>query len=292
MKTFVNPPIAHPELDLGSGGTYGLAHIALKSEVYRDRLKSQKASGRYVLLDNAADELQVGMNGNAFYDLIMDVKPDEVIAPDVLQDAEATLKNTKQFLEEFKVPRGMKVMAVAQGRNFTEFLDCYTTWLEDPRVDVVGIPYDIEFRSNPFSSSDTEGPSRDKALNSYRRGFRRVELVGELCEKELVAKPIHLLGMNNLWELSLYQKFGEDRGVIFRNDTTAPFAAAFNDVSWESVICPLLARGPSDKNWPALDFDSKIESDELWDMVRTNLLAYFSAASDHEAMRALWEVTR
>lgn len=48
MKTSVNPPIGYPELDLGAF-SYGLAHEAINSDTYRERLKKISQSGRYLI---------------------------------------------------------------------------------------------------------------------------------------------------------------------------------------------------------------------------------------------------
>lgn len=274
MKTAVNPPESVPEWDLGSL-SYGLAHEALRSENYLQRLKDIAMGPRYLILDNGADELGVGLDGDEFYSLIQEVKPQEMILPDVIGDPFETLKRGRAFLD--RDLEGTTVMAVAQGLNFDEWINCYLSWTSDSRVDVIGVPYDIEFDVRPEQMGDL-----DQFTRTELRTLRRYNLVSYLSSHDLARKPVHLLGMNGLEEFRLHVVSGFP--FIRSNDTTAPFGSALAGRTWEDGDS-----GPRD--YPSLRFDaSREEMMKVGPSVFYNLLAYFSACNDLDALVNLTKV--
>ncbi len=126
MKAAVNVPTTLEPIELWDVGSYRytLAHEC-RSDRYLERAKRQDA--RYHILDNGADELGEGMSGSEYSSLINEIDPDELILPDVLGNTDETQKRGLSFLEELDRPAGMKVMAVAQGLQFNEWMNCYTT---------------------------------------------------------------------------------------------------------------------------------------------------------------------
>lgn len=273
MYCAVNPPIGYPELDLGTMA-YGLAHEALKSEEYRERLKTLAKEDRYLILDNGADETTVGMSGHDYYDLVTEIAPDEVIAPDVLGDAKATRKAFEEFwpwFEEYKTQREeelpVKLMVVVQGQSEEEWIREALQWANDDRVDVLGIPYDINFEVGEATSLP-----EDSDHISSKWAARRIALVEKLigdASLEEGTKMIHLLGMSNLEELAYYRDslLGQ---YIRSNDTTAPFAAASEGTVWSED-----SSGP--KNWSRLDFNLQ---DLNLQPTFLNLNHYFHAVGD------------
>lgn len=276
MKAAVNPPIAFPGLDVGSY-SYGLAHEALKSEVYRDRLREIAKSDRYLILDNGADETKIGMSGDPYYDLITDIQPNEIIAPDVLGKAEETREGFEKFwpwFEEYKTQAELnvpKLMAVVQGQNRLEWLKEAYSWVEDDRVDVIGIPYDINFSIEGVRAF----PPGERHLSNLW-GARRYELVLSVLRKMEslgIEKEVHLLGMSTLYELNNYREKGISE-EIRSTDTTAPFAAALDGYVWEKFDS-----GP--KVWKSLSFD--VEELPIKSSLK-NLVEYFTAVGDIHAL--------
>lgn len=268
MKCGVNPPFDFPEMNVGSI-VYGLAHEAQRDVWYRTHLQSCAESTRYTILDNGADELGTGMKGDEYAKLIREIKPDEIILPDVLGDTEQTLFNSQQFFEEYYHHLGYepKMMGVAQGLTFDDWERCYNRFAFWASVDVIGIPYDIEFDVPGCDASAIESKTQ-------RRALRRYELVRYLHLAQNTSKPIHLLGMNNLDELCHYR----DNGLSWRvrsNDTTAPFAAASEHRKW-------LGNRYEEKDWKALDFSVEW-SDEQEEIAWSNLYDYVSACGDLNA---------
>lgn len=286
MITAVNAPFKYPEYNQGTY-LYGLAHEVSRDDNYREFL-IQGAVDRYTILDNGADELGEGMQGEEYYDLIRTINPQEVICPDVLKDPEETLKRSDKFMEEVKedeLLRDRKFMMVAQGTEFYEYRDNFLLINnERPDIDVIGIPYDIDFRV-PWVKEDEEFETYHR---SRQRGMRRVKLIQFLLrlgyETNTPLKPIHLLGFNNLAEMKFYRDYThllpEDQKHVLRStDTTAPFAAASEDKLWDdNLTLP--------KDWEALDFN--VEWDNRHKRVAyLNCLDYFHACGDHGAAKRL-----
>lgn len=263
METAVNPPIAYPELATGSL-LYGLAHEALKSDSYKDFLKNHN---RYLILDNGADELGSGIGGNELYQLILETDPSEIILPDVLGDPDSTKINSEAFYKGFLQGNEnlghINIMAVAQGMTHLQFIDCYKHWLECDYVDVIGIPYDIEFDSVHHGAT-----ARELLHKSVRRGIRRLELVEQLHKRGLVGKPLHLLGWNTQWEITQYKS--QKYRWVRSNDTTAPLAAALQRIRFSNQ---------GYKDWAPMDFDAEMTG-EQYDYAIDNLLLYYKAAGD------------
>lgn len=296
MQSIVNAPFGYMYLNVGSL-FYGLAHEAQKSEKYKSWLtKRASEHHRDVILDNAADELGVGLAGQGLFDLANEIKPQELILPDVLQDSEQTLKNTfdfyNTFFDEVSEQSRPRFMVVAQGETLEEYLYCLKEFYAWGKYDVLGVPYDIEFdvpadgftqAVNLETLKNFDGLSfvSPEDTRTVKRAKRRLNLIRYLQKLNLLVKPIHLLGMNNLKELKAYQ-YSTARNWIRSNDTTAPFAAAKTELTW--------SLGESgEKNWDALDFEVNwtIEQERV---ARRNLFFYVEACNDLRAMYQFAEV--
>lgn len=264
MRGCLNAPFDDMNLNIGSF-VYGLAHLALDNPEYVSYLGQ---SERYTILDNGADEGDPA-GGEDLWGLVEKIRPDELILPDVLKDKDATYEASMEFYNEFVLGSRspVKLMAVAQGSTYDEWMESYRTWQDLDFIDVVGVPYDIDFhvgsKLQPQDLTQTES-----------RSYMRRELVNELYYSNY-KKPIHLLGLNNLTELSLLRDSGANRsGFIRSHDTTAPFAAAVQGIDWTKTGWDF------EKNWPALDFNHKWGTE---DKIRAynNLMAYAEATGDH-----------
>lgn len=268
MKTAVNSPVSDMSLNVGAM-KYGLAHIALDNRLYREFLGSPK---RYTILDNAADELGTGLTGDDLWGLVRAIRPDEIILPDILKDGEGTYEASMKFyndhlaLQEDKP----KAMAVAQGKTLEEWMSSYKTWLELDLVDVIGVPYDVDFEVG----AQLEG----EVTKTNFRAHNRINLIRKIVMELPIRKPIHLLGMNNLRELEVLRDSVENHnGFIRSNDTTGPFAAALDGKDWSTLS---YIEKDFEKDWPALDFDHEWEKEEKIRAYK-NLFAYGESAGDH-----------
>ena len=269
MMTAVNAPFDDLNLNVGAM-KYGLAHLAIDNDQYLDYLR---VKDRYTILDNAADELGEGMTGDDLNGLVEEIQPSELILPDVLKDGKATQEASMSFYENYlagdKRPEGLKLMAVAQGETYYEWMESYNFWNECDFVDVIGVPYDIDFpvgvdKGGTFTKTELRSLNRQALVSSlyYNKG----------------RKPIHLLGMNNLRELEMLRDSGANRrGFIRSNDTTGPFAAALYGMDWSTMSA---SEKRFEKDWPALDFEHVWDREEKF-LAYKNLMAYAVCTGDH-----------
>lgn len=146
-----------------------LTHMVLEDEKYREFAKEYSG---YKILDNSLIELGGAVSLEKVLEAAEMIAADEIILPDVFQDASATIKSVKESLDYLK-EKGItkyKLMAVAQGSTVEDWSACFSVLCEMPEIDVIGIP-------KVLAKTHPEG-----------RPF--FEQFWEGCEKE-----IHLLGL-------------------------------------------------------------------------------------------------
>jgi hypothetical protein len=88
-----------PDLNLTKDNEFHmcLAHIALKNSEYKRFYTSMAAEGKHVILDNGTAEDSLVTFGN-LYEMIVAIKPTEVVIPDILHDKNGSLVLADQFL--------------------------------------------------------------------------------------------------------------------------------------------------------------------------------------------------
>ena len=150
-----------------------LTHLVEKYPFYA---KMAREVPGYKILDNSLIELGGAVNLQRVLDAAAHIDADEIILPDVFQDGPATMKAVKNAIEELLeiYPDGKfpyELMAVAQGKDEKEWYECYQYLLDNPYVDVIGIPK-VLAKMHPAG---------------------RPHFVNEYCE--LKQKPHHLLGL-------------------------------------------------------------------------------------------------
>ena len=150
-----------------------LTHLVEKYPFYAKLAREVKG---YKILDNSLIELGGAVNLQRVLDAAAHIDADEIILPDVFQNGPETIKAVKASIDELLeiYPDGdwpYKLMAVAQGKDEKEWYECYKALLNNPYVDVIGIP---------------------KVLAKMHPAGRPY-FVNELCN--LKYKPHHLLGL-------------------------------------------------------------------------------------------------
>lgn len=194
---------------------------------YRDYFKKQSESGRVVLLDNGAHEESCvdifTLCANAG-----DIKATHVIAPDVVGNTDDTLKNTEEFLYfvETNVEDKFQIIGVAQGSTLADWLRCYTWMSKNPYIDVVAIPYDINFLLPVVHGAmmSVQSMFSDKQLmkpltKSVAQCYTRIQVMEMLAHLDQLEKPIHLLGWSLPYEIYYYKKHKIDTLVKLSNDS-------------------------------------------------------------------------
>lgn len=150
-----------------------LTHMVEKYPAYT---KAARNAPGYKILDNSLIELGGAVDLERVVKAAEYIGADEIILPDVFQDGPATIKAVQSAIDELNkmYPNRswpFKLQAVAQGKDESEWVDCYMELIKNPDVDVIGVP-------KVLAKMHPEG---------------RPYFVNNVCN--LWAKPHHLLGM-------------------------------------------------------------------------------------------------
>ena len=150
-----------------------LTHLVEKYPFYTKFAKEVKG---YKILDNSLIELGGAVDLQRVLDAAEQIGADEIILPDVFQKGPETIDAVNAALSTLNdlYPNRSwpyKLMAVAQGRDEKEWYECYQALLDNPDIDVIGIP-------KVLAKMHPQG---------------RPHFVNEFCMLE--HKPHHLLGL-------------------------------------------------------------------------------------------------
>lgn len=135
VKLINNVPCRHVER-YESDMEFILLHKILDNKRYQ-RYYLHTKSTKYRILDNGAFELGKSLDNKKLLEWAKKLNVDEVVAPDVYKNKNKTLDLLQQFIKI--CPVNLKIMAVPQGKNEKELMECLSTMLNNPRVDVIGL---------------------------------------------------------------------------------------------------------------------------------------------------------
>lgn len=170
-----------------TGGDYALVHLFEQDEDYFNLFKNAVAKGREVILDNSVFELETAFDPEKFVFWINELNPTYYIVPDVLEDADATIKNMREWMQIWKprVKTGSKIIGVVQGKTYEDTVRCYR-FMDEIGVDKIAISFDYSWFQQSFPHSNR--------LVSLAMG--RVKLLGDMVRGGIInsKKPHHLLG--------------------------------------------------------------------------------------------------
>lgn len=129
MRVAFISPTAY--LDICHTGRSDIIHLMLAQEaeslVYHEWYVQAVKRGEHVILDNGAYELGRSIESGTLLKLTEEIKPTEVVCPDVLFDSQGTIEGTRMFLYSLAA-RGLlqhtKPMVVPQGKNIDEWSTC------------------------------------------------------------------------------------------------------------------------------------------------------------------------
>lgn len=162
----------------------------------------QRAStrGDLVILDNGCHEGKL-VSGSELLDYAGLVGATEVVAPDVMDDAVATIEATLEFIRSRK-PRWYSLMGVAQGRTPTEIERVVRAFSNEPDIRSIGIPKVHIRRPKDASRIDTAR----WIAGHYPGRFK-----------------VHLLGVHELYPDELLALTATDRHLIRSVDSALPY---------------------------------------------------------------------
>jgi hypothetical protein len=202
---------------------FGLAHHYYGNEKYKRHFLALKNRSPkvWITLDNSAAEHSL-VTEDILLDIVAELKPDEVIAPDVLFNKEETIKNFKSFVAKM-YNKGLlshtSIFACPQGSTKEEWLECYFQMVANPFVKCIG----LSKIAVPKCWNQAEG---DTMI-----GVSRNQCVEDLSKKHWLVKPLHLLGMGEHDEFDYYIKNRTPN--IRSSDSCYTVLAAINGIDFE-----------------------------------------------------------
>jgi hypothetical protein len=209
-------------MDLGSKRIFGLAHLYVQYEHYRDFLKARKKEGYFITMDNSAAEKAL-VTEDILIEVVRDLMPHEVISPDHLFDKDNTIKSLNSFVKRMKQEElygKVEIFAVPQGGTKEEWLDCYNYMLIHPDVHTIGM-----------SKLGIPHAFLGQAKDDQGIMEARHECVDLLLQADLIKKPLHFLGMGNPLEMKKYVALNNP---LFRStDSCNSVWSAMCGISWE-----------------------------------------------------------
>lgn len=227
MKACIIAPI--PELDeFGYGEIHLLLSHLMTDPRYASHYRQEKQKNKsYLILDNSAHEFSSGQPAETLIEQAREVNADEVVAPDVLFDADQTIERCREALEFWSSSKTFadlhpNVMLVPQG-------DCYASWRRC--LYALMTEYDHVYRRcrKIFKQVPVIGVSKDYEVwpGGLAELFERDLVI--IMEQEWV--NVHLLGWGrDLWKLGrIARTFGSIR-FLRSVDSAKPIVYAMSGI--------------------------------------------------------------
>ncbi len=254
MKFFTLPPTSNLDLmDLGTAGHFCLAHLYLTDADYRSHfLHIRQRPDSFILLDNGAAEHSL-VSQDLLLKIVEELRPDEVIAPDVLNNYQQTIRNLHSFIEAMQ-NRGLQertnIFFCPQGDNMKEWMKSYIHGLETPQVATIGLSK-IALPHCMFRAKD------DKLIAASRM----LTLVA-LDALSLIIKPLHLLGAETPLEFTQDPAYSKVRST----DSCLSVWSAMNAQDWQKGQKSAFERIPTPH-----DYFSRTMTEEDINLAKSNI---------------------
>lgn len=191
---------------------YALVHLFESHPNYYNFFKDSLSMGREVILDNSVFELGSAFDSTEYKRWVNDLKPTYYIIPDVLDNAQETIKN----IVEWENNSTSKTIGVIQGATFVEAIDCYVN-IKD-KVDMLAISFNCK-----FYETDPQKHILQQWMTGRQNFIEHLRILG-------IDKEVHLLGCSLPQEFMYYKdpKYGFIRSV----DTSNPVVHAINNIEY------------------------------------------------------------
>lgn len=195
IKTFHEAPMAiFSSVQLATDGDYALVNLFETHLEYFKEMVHALEIGREVILDNGVFELGEAFSSERFAFWVRALQPTYYIVPDVLEDYPKTVQRFVAFRDQFPHLPG-KVMAVAQGANPKDFIQCYQAL--EPLCDKIGISFDCSWYHR-YSTSDNPWV---RLMEGRQRLLTFMDDMGIINHE----KPHHLLGVALPQDMQFYK---------------------------------------------------------------------------------------
>lgn len=236
----------------------------------------------YYILDNGANESSLFADGQLMF-YARQINADEIVLPDKFDDCYGTHNASMRFITEYGVEchdKNIKFMGVIQGIYPEVFRSCYDIFSGSSQIDVIGIgyrnllkPFSEEISNVSIEQWKKWGIDNIDTLikkledNTFLYTMSRVYFLKKYVNFTLLkrsGKRIHLLGLTNPIELSLYKKMfdPQELKMIRGCDSATAFQAAQANVHFDKSY------GVVTKPKKLLEFKRKLSDNEL------NLMKY------------------
>lgn len=219
MDFYAIPPNAHLEMMNEGDRFFCLAQQYIKDSNYREFFKNKVFQGSWVTLDNGAGDHDL-ITEDVLLSVVRDLRPCEVIPPDVLFDGISTIRNLESFIHrmiEAELIYYIDIFGCPQGRNFNEWLFVYEYMLKHPKVSTIG----LSKIAVPKAVFNVTGDKLIKEARWY--------MYDHLKSNDLIQKPIHLLGMGDPTEMPYYK----NDPLIRSTDSCNSIWSAMNKFDWK-----------------------------------------------------------
>lgn len=190
-----------------------IANYISRSSKYRSHVL-ERPKDRVVYLDNGVFETGIAMDGDEYAQVIGLVDPDVFVVPDTLDDAEATIRSFKLWLEKYGAVEGRR-MGVVQGEKQSDAIECYRFMRE--HADVIGISYNSAFYGS--ANADTNWHAMVEGRINFLRHLRAVGEIDETLSH-------HLLGCALPSELVHYKELSYINSI----DTSHPVLSGLDGI--------------------------------------------------------------
>jgi len=202
---------------------YALVHLFEKYPEYYNHFKKSIELDREVILDNSIFELGTAFDSIKFAEWVNSLRPTHYIVPDVLEQAEDTMINYLNFIEQHPDLPGTKI-GVVQGKTYSELLECYQFMCD--HADYVAISFDYSY----YQMTGVGSSKLEKMMTGRQRLIQSWKSDGVWKHN----KPVHLLGC------SLPQEFAHYRHPSFNNirsvDTSNPIMAGIKNMKYSNEM--------------------------------------------------------
>ena len=233
-------PLGHIELVLSNW---------LSNSDYARYYYNASQKRRFIILDNGIMELGHAIESESLINFAMQLRPALITPPEILNDGPSTLQMTYDFLKLFEksdLYPETKLLGIAHGRSFDEWVFCFEELIKIPMVARIGVPYDI-----PFDIQNCNNRDREPRLNVLVE--RRIAICNWIAEIHPEVS-IHLLGLAHASELRIQAR----HTFIKSNDSSLATMAALHGIRYEN-----LDAGPFIKYLINFDAEFKLTALEL-----------------------------
>lgn len=224
MKFYTIPPNNHLDLMHYGDRYFGLTHHYVQDSSYRKYFLNLRETrpDAFITLDNSAAEHSL-VTEEVLLETVKELKPNEVIAPDVLFDKEQTLNNLYYFtvkMVDYGFIKHTKIFGCPQGSTKQEWLECYYLMMINPMISTIG----LSKIAVPKCWNNAEGDTQI--------GLSRNQCAQELKDRGWLQKPLHLLGMGEHTEFDYYLE--HKIPCIRSSDSCYTILAALNGINFRT----------------------------------------------------------